>query len=451
MREARLEKLKDSMIYNRLMRRLHGLTKPLGIEVYMVGGCVRDFGGHKGPLDIDLAVKGVSALKLAEKYAQAARGAFVPLDEKQDIARVVFKKEDTIVDLAVLRGSSIEEDLRLRDFTINAMAVDFLALMDGKPTGIIDPTGGLKDLRHRKIRAVYDRCFIDDPLRMLRAFRFACTLSFSITTATLSLIRSNAKLIQKPAIERIRDELFKILEEPECHRYIEEINNHGLLKEIFSLPKAPHMFSRLKLWEKTLPWIRRMREGNLYEHLLSDTSNNLRSLNSILKFAAIIEDMLQDTSIKTSIGYYGRLLHLSRFEVRFLKSLSRTIKAVNNSGFTLGNPLVPEVNYVLYKEGVNGLLQVLYCIFIHSGVKRLHPVRRLCFQKLRKHYYSRIAPIRDDGLLLDGLEIMKYMSVKPGSIISKIQDQLLEAQVSGLVKNKVEAIKYLQENKDNWL
>jgi len=192
---------------------------------YLVGGSVRDLLLGKSPSDYDIAVSG-NPESFAESIVSNSMGRIVKLGKQNQIIYRVVTKKHTF-DIASINGAGIDEDLHLRDFTINAMAYD---LSSGK---LIDLSGGRKDLAAGCVRMVSAECFVRDPVRLIRAFRFAALLKFAVEPETLSAIRRYAHLISNSAGERIRDEYFKILNTPESFKYICAMDAVGLLDEIF--------------------------------------------------------------------------------------------------------------------------------------------------------------------------------------------------------------------------
>ena len=182
---------------------------PADLPVYLVGGAVRDAVLGRSTHDLDFAAP--QGLILAKKIADKLPGAFFPLDEQNDTGRVVVIHPDgsrDILDFAGYRGDSLEADLRGRDFTINAVAMDV-------HTGqVIDPLGGVNDIRAKRIRACSASSLSDDPARILRAVRQAAALGFSIDPETRKLMKAAVPLLEKISPERQRDELFKMLSGP---------------------------------------------------------------------------------------------------------------------------------------------------------------------------------------------------------------------------------------------
>jgi poly(A) polymerase-like protein len=175
-------------------------TAVAGVEAYVVGGAVRDELLGRQIVDVDVAIPDPEVA--ARIYAGLSKGAVFPLSEKHGAWRVAFR-DGTTVDFTPLDGP-IEDDLRTRDFTINAIAQP---VAGGE---YVDPLGGRKDLEARTLRAVSDSVFDDDPLRLLRAVRIEDELGFALDEPTEELVRRHAGLVADPAGERIVGELERL-------------------------------------------------------------------------------------------------------------------------------------------------------------------------------------------------------------------------------------------------
>ncbi len=184
-------------------------------DVYLTGGTVRDLLLGRRPVDIDLTVSR-QARRWAAQLSQRTGGTYVELGREEDAARVVW--QGRVVDFSSFRegASSIGEELGKRDITLNSMAVriaSFAALGRGGAgdLSIVDPTGGLEDLKRQCVRMVSRGSFLADPLRLLRVFRFAAVLEFSIDPSTLEQVRRDASRLNRVAVERISHELELIM------------------------------------------------------------------------------------------------------------------------------------------------------------------------------------------------------------------------------------------------
>jgi tRNA nucleotidyltransferase/poly(A) polymerase len=175
-------------------------TAVAGVEAYLVGGAVRDELLGRQVVDVDVATPDPEVA--ARIYAGLSKGAIFPLSEKHGAWRVAFK-DGTTVDFTPLAGT-IEDDLRTRDFTINAIAQPVAG------GDYIDPLAGRGDLEGRTLRAVSESIFEDDPLRLLRAVRIEDELGFALDEPTEELVRRHAGLVRDPAGERIVGELERL-------------------------------------------------------------------------------------------------------------------------------------------------------------------------------------------------------------------------------------------------
>jgi tRNA nucleotidyltransferase/poly(A) polymerase len=235
---------------------------------WVVGGAVRDAVRAVAIRDLDLALPGGS-LVAARALADRLGGAFVPVGEPHGMARVVLRgPEAGTIDLADLRGPTLEADLAGRDVTVNALAVPLAELLAGTAV-VADPLGGLADLAARRLRACGPAAFTDDPLRIWRLLRLAYGLDFAIDPATGRLARAAVGRLGTVAAERVRDEVTRILglaASAGAVRDAEEWSALGtLLPEIEAMRRtpqsAPHRFT---VWEHS------MRAFEALEALLGD-------------------------------------------------------------------------------------------------------------------------------------------------------------------------------------
>lgn len=226
---------------------------PDGQTIHLVGGAVRDRLLGRASGDLDFVVPN-GALRLARSIADKTQGAFFPLDEGSDTGRIVYVHEDgtrSRADFAAYRRPDLASDLAARDFTINAIA------LDPRTNESLDPLGGLKDIRDKRIRACSPQSLTDDPVRILRAVRQAAGLGFGIQPETRRLMKDAAPLLSRVSPERLRDELLKMLGGPKpatCLRALELLGALPyLLPELPALKSviqpAPHVHD---VWAHTL-------------------------------------------------------------------------------------------------------------------------------------------------------------------------------------------------------
>ena len=229
-----------------------------GGEVYLVGGCVRDMLLNRKSKDIDLIVLNVPMNDL--QNILSSYGKFDLVGESFSVIK--FKHNDIVYDIALPRidtkiiGAkghksievqsdhtiSLKEDMRRRDFTVNALAVD-------KNNNIIDYFNGQEDIENKIIRCVSESSFIDDPLRMLRAIQFSPRFNFTIEPNTYSLIKKHVSLIKEITMERIFEEFQKPFnDDGNIELFINLLRDTCIFEYIFGLPlrvKSSHNTKQL--------------------------------------------------------------------------------------------------------------------------------------------------------------------------------------------------------------
>ena len=265
----------------------------LGLECYVVGGYVRDIFLNRPSKDIDVVVVG-SGIEMAQAFGKKlGRGAHVSVFKNFGTAQVKFK--DTEVEFVgarkesyshdsrkpIVEDGTLEDDQNRRDFTINAMAVCLNKARFGE---LVDPFGGLDDLKERTIRTPLDPdiTFSDDPLRMMRCIRFATQLNFYIDDETFEALERNKERIKIISRERIADELNKIMMTPTPSKGFVELMRCGLL---------PLIFPELAAMEGVETIQGKSHKDNFYHTLQVLDNLAAQSDNLWLRWAALLHDI----------------------------------------------------------------------------------------------------------------------------------------------------------------
>ena len=219
-------------------------AEELGVEVYVIGGYVRDIFLNRPSKDIDVVAVG-SGIELAKRVAKKiGRGAYLSVFKNFGTAQLKYygtevefvgaRKESYTHDSRkpIVEDGTLEDDQNRRDFTINALAVCLNRVRYGE---LVDPFGGIGDLKEKTIRTPLDPdiTFSDDPLRMMRCVRFATQLGFYIDDETFDSLERNRERISIISKERIADELNKIILSPIPSKGFIELDRCGLLELIF--------------------------------------------------------------------------------------------------------------------------------------------------------------------------------------------------------------------------
>lgn len=206
-----------------------------GRPAWLVGGYVRDRLLGRPTHDLDVIVP-EGGIRLSRRLADTFGGASFILDHDRDVGRAILPLDEgggaLDVDVARLRVPVLLDDLSLRDFTVNAMAIDL-----AQPgLSLIDPFDGRADLDRKLLRAVTEGSFVDDPLRTLRGVRMVAELGLRIEGATYNLIRRDAPLLPSCAAERVREELMRVLVAPGGWKHLRLLQQLALLPYV--LPES---------------------------------------------------------------------------------------------------------------------------------------------------------------------------------------------------------------------
>ena len=196
-------------------------------KAYLVGGFVRDYFLNKTSFDCDIVLDTINVKSFVKDIAKKLDATFIPLHEDFEIYRVVLKDKKHYFDFAKIEGENIFEDLSRRDFTINAICYDI------NNDKFIDPNKGIEDIKNKKIKIISEKNITDDPLRIMRAFRFSAILGFEIEENTLKIIKKHSSLINLPAKERLTYEMMKMFEGDKVKEILIKMDECGLIEKIF--------------------------------------------------------------------------------------------------------------------------------------------------------------------------------------------------------------------------
>jgi len=219
---------------SRLISALVKLAQKEGDQLYLVGGFIRDTLLGRSSKDVDFVSQRASGL--AKSLARKTGTRLVLIDRKFGTIRLIPAaglnelSDSYQVDLSPLRGSSIVADLNQRDFTVNALAVDLSAWQADGTFDLLDPLGGLTNLRAGRLQFCSPHSLEDDPLRILRAYRLAATHDFTLKGYTQNRIREMRHGLNRIAMERIRDELVLILSTTNSLPILRVMDDDNVLK-----------------------------------------------------------------------------------------------------------------------------------------------------------------------------------------------------------------------------
>jgi len=455
------------------------------IQLYLVGGTVRDFFLAREPVDIDLTVEHGAEECACLLIKELGGGTLVPLGCRQeDGARIVWR--GLSIDFASFRlgARSIEEDLRLRDFTINSMGINLSSYLHGNNEfPLIDPLAGVDDLEHEILRSC-PGAFKDDPLRLLRGYRLEATLGLRLEEMTMEEIVQHAPLINNVSVERISYELDCIMRSDSSTPVVLEMVESTLLLHI--IPELRSCigveqpgFHHLDVFHHSLEALNKIEKiiaspAEYFPQSGSFLSNYLQrnSVKTCLKWAALFHDLGKPATMAIShekgsrVTFYGhdqkgrQLFEQISDRLKWSNSNKKRVSALIEAHmhpFHLCNvmrkqKLSKKACLKLYKR-VGDDLAGLFILAMADSLAGQGELKPAGMEKdltellstVIKVYNENIHPTLSGPRLLTGYDLIKIFDMMPGPIFSKILDQLEIARVEGDVGSKEEALNWVSD------
>ena len=388
------------------------------------------------------------------------------------IYRIVLKDKINYLDITNPVENSLENDLKRRDLTINAIAVNI------KSGEIVDYTNGIKDIENKIINGINEENFIDDPLRLLRIFRFHSVLGFEISPELMHIATKHASLINIPAKERIEYELMKLFSGEFAHSALLKMNEAGLLDRIFPFVKElvqvpPNSHHHLDLFNHCIETVRQIQL--VYENSPAETKIHLDKVDfggfsrlAHLKLSAFMHDIgkFSTWTIETETGRHRFIKHDevgSKLCISYLKKLAFSNKQINYIKTMIKNHMyasmivsAPDLNdkvmmRFVRKAGDNALDMIIIAkadrlsargpeitdAMVDENLSSLSRLEDFCIN-IQKAF----KPLPK---LLDGNEVMKILALRPSPELGQILKELHEAQLSGDVNSKEEAVEFVKK------
>lgn len=468
----------------KIFSKIYRVAKRQKVDVYVVGGYVRDnLMDSKEKKDIDFVVVG-SGLEFARALDKELKeiGSLVEFPDF-DTARYVFTEDDEAgnkiqlleIEFAgartekynessrkpVVVATSLEEDLKRRDFTVNAMAQKVGAF--GKLGKVIDLFEGQKDLKNKILCTPLDpnETFSEDPLRMMRAARFASQLGFAIEANTYEALKTNYERLKIISAERIKEELFKLLSTKQPSIGLRILYETGLcsmfLPEVNALDGVEEIYGH--------------QHKNNLEHTFKVVDNVAEKTNKVLlRFAALMHD-IGKPGTKQFVGGRGWTFdmheHLGKKIVRIITKRLRFSK--EESDYVVKLVRWHQQPISLMDEGVTdsavrrlivNLSEELNDLMIlcRSDITTGNPTKLKKRMKNYDYLEKRLKEVMEKDKLsafqspVRGEEIMELTGLKPGPTVGRIKTAIEEAILEGIIPNEYKAAKkYFEEIKDEYL
>ncbi len=480
-------------------------------DAYYVGGAVRDALLKKKSGDLDLALPQERVKPAALALAKALKAAVFEMDAQFGVWRLVTRKENIQIDLTAFQGRTLKEDLRRRDFTFNALAYPVAApltlqvfpckgqkaqirLKNLQKKFLVDLKNGAKDLAARQIRLNAPHAFKDDPLRMLRVFRHAAELKFTIAPSVLKQIQKHAPLIVGSAGERVQEELKRIFHTPRAYENVCKMDETGLLCALFPLLEqqrtcAECYYGKGGVLKHTLDCLKR--EEWLLENLQKAFPKYYKKLipltedKALFKMAVLLHDIAKPATAKMMGGrlrfFYheqkgARMakeilqnLHYSKADIRLICAMIG--EHLRPSNLASNDVITDRGAYKFFRDLADAALPMLllcwadYTSYISDAqLKRILPKsadRLLSIEEAKKKenvgktlrhmqvvsllfkkYFDspkKIKPVR----LIDGKDVMQALGISPSALVGEILEAVSVAQVEGKVTDKAGALDFI--------
>lgn len=440
----------------------------------LVGGAVRDAMLGRPAVDVDLAVPS-GAIELARRCAEELGRTCVVLDAERGAARVV--DDGRTLDIADFRAPTLEGDLAARDFTVNALAVPLTALVERGRGPIIDPTGGLADLRARLLRPAGPGVLADDPLRALRAVRLEATLGLRLTRAGARAVSAAAGGLATVSAERVRDELLALLAMADSARGLRRADALGVLGVIIpeiepmraTTQPPPHRFAVLEHslravagCDRLLPRLGALRPygEELAGHVVEPLGGGVTRA-STLKLAALLHDVSKPETrrrIRGRVRFFehdvigaarartiGQRLKLPERAVAIVERLVR--HHLRPMHLASAASVTPRARYRFYRDLREDTRDLLLLVLVDAAaVTGASPVttwRRspLLRELMRGWAEQRVAAAVPP--FVRGEDVMARFRLEPGPRVGWLLAQAREAQDLGRVGSREEALAYL--------
>lgn len=441
-------------------------------EIYLVGGSVRDYFMGFESHDRDLIVMDEDAKVFSLKLQEFFDATFIPLDEENKIYRLVMRDKVNYIDVTNPLGGTIEMDLMRRDLTINAIAVNI------RTGDIVDISGGLTDLKNGCINYVVEQNFEDDPLRLLRVYRFQALYGFELASETVNAVCKYSGLIKKPAVERVNYEILKLFSGKYAHVALENMDKTWILEEVFPFVKElklvpPNSHHHLDLFYHSLETVKQIQL--IYENSSDEVKTHLDMVDfggfsrlAHLKFAGFLHDIGKySTWTIEECGRHRFIKHDdvgAKLTLSMLKNMHFSNKQAEYLSLMVKNHIYPSqvmsapqitdkiMMRFVRKMDVNSIDNIILAMadrLSARGPEITDDVveRNIKSLEMLLGFYLEVKEnLKPLPILLTGNDVMEILGIKPSPKLGEIMTVLHEAQLSGDITTREQAVEFVSNS-----
>ena len=414
-----------------LLSQLNEFAKGQGIQLYLLGGSVRDLLLGRPINDLDFVVDR-NPISFAKQFANAIDAAFVKLEDQPATVRVVIRSDQSNIDFTQFRSDNLELDLRLRDLTINAIAFNLNQLFSEYQIDLIDPYNGLGDLEAQVIRFCSERVVADDPLRLLRAYRFSAQLRFNLPVETIALTKKYAGRLTEISMERISGELLKTLSVDDSVDVLRLLSSNQILSSVIpELEVTDEDLAAVAIFEsERVPDMLQLYYQDIDEYLQTKLLGDFRCYE-IVKLAIFLG------STKASIRVVKRLC-LSNKALRLIKCIHYHQSSLVN---LIIEPLISRHEIIQFlrkiKQDWVSVALYVYARIRSQGQQTDNAESRI--PEIASFFYLDFLEIINQGGLINGNEVMCKYDVTQGVELGQILRHIEDLQFKHAIQTKSQA------------
>lgn len=433
---------------------------------YLTGGALRDILNHITPADYDIITDTPIPL-IVEFLKQNHKLKIARIENRINPLVRIDIDQELVLDFSPLK-SSLVDNLNSRDFSVNSLGLNLNELINNKKAEIYSTSTGLLDTKKRLLNPIAKYSIRNDPLRIIRAFRFKLYNNYKFSNILINDVQKYSCLLNDVKGERIWMELSKILIHPNSYKILEEMIETNVLENIF------HDIKKMKTYKHDKPPAGTLMEHSLYtymkmENFLNNNGKGIIDIDNlynipILKLSGLLHDVgklyTKRYVTDNEFHFYNHEIVGSKIAILFARnSLSLSNTLANYLGMLVNNHMRAHLftrieklsDHAIYRfiRDCDGHIEDAICLSISDALSTNSKITKLAGIAKQINKYIKIHSKKEIKSLLNGKEIMNVLSIKPSKKIAIIKNELVKMQIEGKINTKNKAINYIKRYKEN--